>query len=174
MIDPGTFGGSKASKNLASILNTEYPRCCRKVGMHYNKFSEMMVQMMNSWRHFYSGGLLELMELYRAKKFEVVKKSKLPPVVESHLLNVMSQQYRLYRKVAKNLLERHQKENLPKQRFHVGQHVMVMHDVRDAYGEIYISKGEVVKVQNYDESRKGYEYELPHGFCLGEEDLRRV
>ena len=174
IIDPGTFGGSQASKNLSDILTNQHPQCVRRVGAFYGSFSEMMVQMMNSWKHFYNGGLLELMQLYRDKKFQLVKDSNLPEVVKSHLLNVMTQQYRLYRKVAKNLIERQRQENLPKQRFHIGQHVFPMHDVKDSYGETYISKGEVVKVQNYHEDQKGYEYELPYGFCLGEKDLRRV
>lgn len=172
MIDPHTFGGSKASENLASILNNEYPRLCRKVGAYYNDFSERLCQMTHCWRFFPRGGLLELMELFRAKKFELIRNSNLPAVVESHLLNVMSVQYRTYRKCVKELIDKN--ADFVDRKFHIGQHVTVLCDINDAYGETYIPKGSKVKVQNYHEDKKGYEYELPYGFCVGKDWLRRI
>ena len=172
MIDPHTFGGSKASENLAKILNTEHPRLCRKVGSYYNEFSERLCQMIHCWRFFPRGGLSELMELYRAKKLETIRKAKLPMLVESHLLNVMTVQYRTYQRCAKELIDRN--EALVDRKFHIGQWVTVTDDINDSYGETYIPKGARVKVQNYHEGQKGYEYELPYGFCVGKDSLRRI
>jgi hypothetical protein len=172
MIDPHTFGGSKASENLAAILNNDHPRLGRKVGAFYHDFSERMCQMMHCWRFFPRGGLLELMELFRDKKIERVKQAKLPTVVESHLLNVMAAQYRTYRRCAKELIEKNAK--IVDKKFQIGQWVTVMDDIKDSYGETYIPKGSKVKVQNYHENQTGYEYELTYGFCVGKDALMRI
>jgi hypothetical protein len=110
-IDYHTFGGTEASEILASILNTKYPRCVRRVSSYYHKYTRDLIAMVYSWKYFVNEGglLLEFMELHKQKKFAIVEKSNLPAEVKSFLLNVMSVSYYSKRKVVKNLLKNHSK-----------------------------------------------------------------
>jgi hypothetical protein len=94
-VDPHTFGGSPASENLAKILNDHYPHLVSKVSCFYHKFTEHLTNCLYSARHFPNGGLRTMMELYKQHKFESIRKSGMPDVVISHLLNVMTTSYKI-------------------------------------------------------------------------------
>lgn len=106
MIDKHTFGGTKASENLAQILNIEYPKLSHKVSRHYHKFSLMMKNLRNFQKICYSGDVLILMALYKKHTFDNVTQLSLPSKVESHLKNVMICQYRIcYEHVKRSIKE---------------------------------------------------------------------
>ena len=44
-IDSYTFGGTEASKILASILNTKYPKYITKVSSYYHKFNTQLTSL---------------------------------------------------------------------------------------------------------------------------------
>jgi len=104
-LDYHTFGGTEASETLAFMLTTKYPMCIHKVSSYYHQYNRDVTNMMYAWKHFKNGGLLELMELHKQKKFSVINNSNLPAEVKSFLLNVMSVSYYAKRKVVKNLLK---------------------------------------------------------------------
>ena len=106
-LDRHTFGGTAASEMLAFMLITKYPMCIHKVSGYYHQYNRDVTNMVYAWKHFKNGGLLELMELHKQKKFSIVNNSNLPAEVKSFLLNVMSVSYYAKRKVVKNLLKEH-------------------------------------------------------------------
>lgn len=91
-LDPHTFGGTKASENLALIL-MENPRVIRKVSSTYHKFTLHMSLFVKCADHLGMGLIQELLCMYRNKQFDRVKNSKYPTLIESHLLNVLSVSY---------------------------------------------------------------------------------
>jgi hypothetical protein len=93
-VNPYTFGGSTASGNLSKMLNDQYPHLVSKVGAYYGKFSEHCNNCVRAAKHFPNGGLGIMMCLYKEHKFESIKKSGMPEVVITHLLNVMTYSYR--------------------------------------------------------------------------------
>lgn len=56
----------------------------------------------------------------------------------------------------------------------VGEKVKLSDDIRDRYGEIYLSKGEIVEISKIDEEKKGYEYELPYSFYVGRDRFEKL
>jgi len=102
-IDPHTFGGSPASESLAKILN-EHPRFVSKVGAYYHKYTEHLTECLYAANHFAGGSLRPMMELYKQHKFESIKKSGMPEVIISHLLNVMSTYYKINLRVINRIM----------------------------------------------------------------------
>jgi uncharacterized protein (DUF3820 family) len=93
-VDPHTFGGSVTSKHLSNILNDQYPHLVSKVGAYYCMFAEHNNNCVRAAKHFPNGGLGIMMQLYKNHKFESIKKSGMPEIVITHLLNVMTYLYR--------------------------------------------------------------------------------
>lgn len=92
-LDPHTFGGSRASENLAKIL-MENPRLIRKVSSTYHKFTHNLGRLLVTAKYFRGDGFIqEIMSMYRKKIFDKVKNSNYPTLIESHLLNVMNASY---------------------------------------------------------------------------------
>jgi hypothetical protein len=56
----------------------------------------------------------------------------------------------------------------------VGDKVRLLHDIRDAYQEIYLSEGDVVRITKIHTEYKGYEYCIPYGFCIGRDEFVRL
>jgi hypothetical protein len=56
----------------------------------------------------------------------------------------------------------------------IGDKVRLLHDIKDAYMETYLSKNEIVKIKDIHLDYKGYEYELPYGFCIGRNEFIRI
>lgn len=102
-LDRHTFGGTKASENLADMLITKYPRCISKTSKFYHKFNAHMTSCVYALKHFPNGGLITMMELYRDHIFDSVNKSSLPEEVKTHLLNVMTYSFRWKYKVVKEI-----------------------------------------------------------------------
>ncbi len=94
-IDPHTFGGSKASENLALILNDDHPELVTKVGAYYHGFTGHLTNCLYAAHHFPNGGLRVMLELYKKHKYETIKNSGMPEKVISHLWNVMSTAYKV-------------------------------------------------------------------------------
>jgi hypothetical protein len=99
-LDPHTFGGSRASEALADILSKQHPNLISKVACVYHHFSVCMKGLRKSWPNFKGTEAIFLMELCRTHLFDKVKNFNLPPLVESHLLNIMTASYRDNRKIA--------------------------------------------------------------------------
>ena len=94
-LSPHTFGGERASENLAEILRTQYPVLVWRVGRYYGRFTRILSSLVSSYEHFSrKADLTRIMEMYRDEEFGRVKKLNLPQIVESHLLNVMTAAYR--------------------------------------------------------------------------------
>jgi hypothetical protein len=93
-VDPHTFGGSVASENLTKILNEKYPHLVAKVGAYYGKFTEHSTNCVYAAIHFPNGSLETMMNLYKEQQFETIRKSGMPDLVISHLLNVMTVAFR--------------------------------------------------------------------------------
>ena len=104
MIDFHTFGRTKAGETLVIFLNEKYPKLTSKVSVYYHKYARDMRSMRNAANCFQNGGLLELMDLHKQKKFEAVKNSSLPTELKSYLLNVMQVLYAENLKEIKGLL----------------------------------------------------------------------
>jgi len=160
MVDPHTFGGSKASENLADILENHYPRLIPKVSRY-------------AWNHRYAG-LASLMALHKEKKLAQVQDSNLPEEVKSHLLNVMCVVYHEKLKVIKSMHE-HNAPKSDRRDFEIGQKVKLLYDVKDDYMETYIPKGSVVKIEGFRKLKEYlYIYKLPYGFWVGKDWLEKV
>ena len=56
----------------------------------------------------------------------------------------------------------------------IGDRIRLKIDVMDDYHDIYYSKGTVVNVLKLYPEQKGYEYQIGHGFCIGEEDFEHI
>lgn len=91
-LDPHTLGGTKASENLAKIL-MENPKLIRRVSSCYHKFTSIMAGLAKSAEHMDSGTVIEILHLYRNKKFAEVRRVNYPPNIESHLLNILTVAY---------------------------------------------------------------------------------
>lgn len=94
-VDPHTFGGSRASESLARVLNEQHPELVTKVGGVYHKFTEHLTSCEQAAAYFPNGGLRTMLEMYKQHKFATVRKSTLPDIVKSLLLNVMSTAFKL-------------------------------------------------------------------------------
>lgn len=104
-VDPHTYGGSPASEKLSAILNENYPNLVTKVGAYYHKFTEHLSNCVYASHYFPNGGMRIMMELYKRNKFEAIKKSGMPEVIISHLLNVMSFSYKINLRAADELMK---------------------------------------------------------------------
>jgi hypothetical protein len=59
-------------------------------------------------------------------------------------------------------------------KFRVGEEVRLNVDVKDAYGETYLSRNTNIKIEDVDPKKEGYEYGIPHGFYVGEQYLEKL
>lgn len=85
-LDPHTFGGSKASENLVTILNTEFRSLRTSVGRTYHKYTSILSSLKLSKDNFDNGNLATIIEIYYNYIINHIKLKKYPPKVESHLL----------------------------------------------------------------------------------------
>jgi DNA gyrase/topoisomerase IV subunit B len=93
-VDPFTFGGIKASKILAEILNEKYPHSVERVGCYYNKYTRDLKGFLNAWQIIPRGTLLDVMSMHRTKHLNKIADSKLPEEVKRFLQNVMQKEYK--------------------------------------------------------------------------------
>lgn len=107
MIEKHTFGGTKAGENLVSILKETYPRYVHSVSRYYHNFCLMMKHFQSFYKLCKDERILSLMNLYRKNEFNKVNKSKFPDNIKTHLLNILSVQYRVcYHKIRKLIDEK--------------------------------------------------------------------
>ena len=103
-LDKGTYGNSKVAINLAGMLNDlGDPKAIRKVGKIYGRTCKGFDNLarLEVYCKEDRDNKETLMQLWRDAKVNEAKKTKsLPPVISSHLINLITTKYRIARRVS--------------------------------------------------------------------------
>jgi hypothetical protein len=92
---------------------------------------------------------------------------------ENHPTNDWNELLKSLKHFSNTVLKKYYPE-LSSLKYRRGQLVKLNRDIKDSYGETYLSNGETVQIKKVIPEQKGYEYELPYGFCVGEESIKLV
>lgn len=175
MVEPHTFGGTRASEVLAKMLNEKYPQCTTKVGAYYAHYTRDLKGFSCAWQCFPNGGLMELMLLHKKNRFETIKQSSLPEEIKRFLFNVLCVAYNMKSRSIRRLYELNKPEKLSR-KYQVSERVVVVHDIRDdASGMIIYPRGSHSRVTKFFKVSEGcYEYVLDDCVRVADYYLEKV